>query len=574
MKYLKEYLKKYKLEAVVAPLFKMLESCFDLIVPLIVASIIDVGIANDDKGFILTRFGILIFMAVLGLVCSFVAQFFAARAAVGTAAGLRRSLLERIQGFGFTELDRTDASTLITRMTSDVNQVQNGINMFLRLFLRSPFIVFGAAILAFTINSKVALIFIAVIVVLFVIVFGIMLITAPLYKDVQKNLDNVTAVTRESLNGVRVIRAFGREEAQNKKFVKINSALLKAQLYVGKIAALMSPLNYIVINSAIILILWIGSKTVSGGVMLSGDVIALINYINQILIELVKLANLIIILGKSVSCMGRIEQVLDTETEMKFDGTESGEDSAEILRFDKVCLKYAGAGAEALSDISFSVKRGETIGIIGGTGSGKTSLINMIPRFYDATGGCVYIKGKPINTLSQSEVRSSVAVVAQKPVMFSGTIKSNLRWGNPIADDEAIWKALETAQAADFVKNKPNGLDERTEQGGRNFSGGQKQRLTIARALLSETDILILDDSASALDYATDAALRKALKNLPDDKTVIIVSQRAGSVMQADKILVLEDGRIAGTGKHEELLESCEVYREIYDSQFKTEERA
>lgn len=574
MKYLKEYLKKYKLEAVVAPLFKMLESCFDLIVPLIVASIIDVGIANDDKGFILTRFGILIFMAVLGLVCSFVAQFFAARAAVGTAAGLRRSLLERIQGFGFTELDRTDASTLITRMTSDVNQVQNGINMFLRLFLRSPFIVFGAAILAFTINSKVALIFIAVIVVLFVIVFGIMLITAPLYKDVQKNLDNVTAVTRESLNGVRVIRAFGREEAQNKKFVKINSALLKAQLYVGKIAALMSPLNYIVINSAIILILWIGSKMVSGGVMLSGDVIALINYINQILIELVKLANLIIILGKSVSCMGRIEQVLDTETEMKFDGTESGEDSAEILRFDKVCLKYAGAGAEALSDISFSVKRGETIGIIGGTGSGKTSLINMIPRFYDATGGCVYLKGKPINTLSQSEVRSSVAVVAQKPVMFSGTIKSNLRWGNPIADDEAIWKALETAQAADFVKNKPNGLDERTEQGGRNFSGGQKQRLTIARALLSEADILILDDSASALDYATDAALRKALKNLPDDKTMIIVSQRAGSVMQADKILVLEDGRIVGTGKHEELLESCEVYREIYDSQFKTEERA
>lgn len=574
MKYLKEYLKKYKLEAVVAPLFKMLESCFDLIVPLIVASIIDVGIANDDKGFILTRFGILIFMAVLGLVCSFVAQFFAARAAVGTAAGLRRSLLERIQGFGFTELDRTDASTLITRMTSDVNQVQNGINMFLRLFLRSPFIVFGAAILAFTINSKVALVFIAVIVVLFVIVFGIMLITAPLYKDVQKNLDNVTAVTRESLNGVRVIRAFGREEAQNKKFVKINSALLKAQLYVGKIAALMSPLNYIVINSAIILILWIGSKMVSGGVMLSGDVIALINYINQILIELVKLANLIIILGKSVSCMGRIEQVLNTETEMKFDGTESGEDSAEILRFDKVCLKYAGAGAEALSDISFSVKRGETIGIIGGTGSGKTSLINMIPRFYDATGGCVYLKGKPIKTLSESEVRSSVAVVAQKTVLFSGTIKSNLRWGNPDADDKAMWKALETAQAAEFVRNKPNGLDERTEQGGRNFSGGQKQRLTIARALLSETDILILDDSASALDYATDAALRKALKNLPEDKTVIIVSQRAGSVMQADKILVLDDGRIAGTGKHEELLESCEVYREIYDSQFKTEERA
>lgn len=574
MKYLKEYLKKYKLEAVVAPLFKMLESCFDLIVPLIVSSIIDVGIANDDKGFILIRFGILIFMAVLGLVCSFVAQFFAARAAVGTAAGLRRSLLERIQGFGFTELDRTDASTLITRMTSDVNQVQNGINMFLRLFLRSPFIVFGAAILEFTINSKVALVFIAVIVVLFVIVFGIMLITAPLYKDVQKNLDNVTAVTRESLNGVRVIRAFGREEAQNKKFVKINSALLKAQLYVGKIAALMSPLNYIVINSAIILILWIGSKMVSGGVMLSGDVIALINYINQILIELVKLANLIIVLGKSVSCMGRIEQVLDTETEMKFDGTESGEDSAEILRFDKVCLKYAGAGAEALSDISFSVKRGETIGIIGGTGSGKTSLINMIPRFYDATGGCVYLKGKPIKTLSESEVRSSVAVVAQKPVLFSGTIKSNLRWGNPGADDKAMWKALETAQAADFVKNKPNGLDERTEQGGRNFSGGQKQRLTIARALLSEADILILDDSASALDYATDAALRKALKNLPEDKTVIIVSQRAGSVMQADKILVLDDGRIAGTGKHEELLESCEVYREIYDSQFKTEERA
>lgn len=574
MKYLKQYIIKYKAETIIAPLFKMLESCFDLIVPLIVASIINTGIVNNDKNFILSRFGILILMALLGLVCSFIAQFYAARAAVGTAAGLRRSLLERIQKFGYTELDRIDASTLITRMTSDVNQVQNGINMFLRLFLRSPFIVFGAAVMAFTINSKITLIFAAVIVVLFVIVFGIMLITSPLYKNVQKNLDNVTAVTRESLNGVRVIRAFGRENIQNEKFVNINSVLLKSQLYVGKIAALMNPLTYIVINSAIILILWLGSKMVDGGVMLSGDVIALINYINQILIELVKLANLIIVLGKSVSCMGRIEQVLDTTSEMKFDGTDTTSDSDEIIRFDNVSLKYASAGAESLSNISFSVKRGETIGIIGGTGSGKTSLINMIPRFYDAADGCVYLKGKPIKSLSREEVRSSVAVVAQKPVLFSGTIRSNLLWGNKNADDNEIWKALEIAQAADFVKNKPNGLDETVKQGGANFSGGQKQRLTIARALLSDADILILDDSSSALDYATDAALRKALKTLPNDKTVIIVSQRAGSVIQADKIIVLDDGKTVGIGRHDDLLNECSVYKEIYESQFNTEAQA
>lgn len=572
MRHLIPYLKKYRLEAIIAPLFKMLEACFDLAVPIIVAKIINQGIKNSDTQYIITRFAILLLMALLGLACSFVAQYFAAKASVGTATGLRRQLLEKIQGLSFTELDKIGTSTLITRMTSDVNQVQSGANMFLRLFLRSPFIVFGAMIMAFTINTQIALIFVIAIIVMFVIVFGIMFITAPMYRNVQKNLDDVTGATREDLGGVRVIRAFGREEVQNEKFTKINSALASAQVKVGKVAALMNPLTYVAVNGVIILILWLGAGKVNDGVLLSGDVIALINYIGQILIELVKLANLVVLLGKSISGMGRIGQVLDTESSMTFDGASAGLDCDEIIRFDNVSLRYAGAGAESLSDISFSAKKGETVGIIGGTGSGKSSLVRLIPRFYDATGGTVYLKGEPIKSLSKGALLSSVAIVDQKPRLFSGTIRSNMLWGKKDASDEEIWRALETAQAAEFVRAKPDGLDEKVTQGGSNLSGGQKQRLTIARALLAGADILILDDSTSALDYATDATLRKAIKELPENITVIIVSQRAGSIAYADKILVLDDGKLVGCGKHDELLASCSVYKEIYESQFGTEE--
>lgn len=451
MRYLIPYLKKYKREAIIAPLFKMLEACFDLIVPIIVASIINNGIAGGDRHYIITHFAMLLGMAVLGLACSFVAQYFAAKASVGTATGLRRQLLEKIQSLSFTELDRIGTSTLITRMTSDVNQVQSGANMFLRLFLRSPFIVFGAMIMAFTINTEIALIFVAAIIVMFVIVFGIMFITAPMYKNVQKELDGVTGATREDLNGVRVIRAFGREEVQNEKFTKINSALTKAQVRVGKIAALMNPLTYVAVNAVIVLILWLGAEKVNGGTLLSGDVIALINYIGQILVELVKLANLVVLLGKSISGMGRIAQVLDTESSMSFDGTGVGLDCDEIIRFDKVSLRYAEAGADSLTDISFSANRGDTIGIIGGTGSGKSSLVRLIPRFYDATEGCVYLKGEPVKSLSKNAVLSSVAIVDQKPRLFSGTIRSNMLWGNKNATDDEIWRALETAQAAEFL---------------------------------------------------------------------------------------------------------------------------
>lgn len=571
MHHLIPYLKKYKLETVIAPLFKMLEACFDLIVPIVVAKMLDVGIANRDSRYIITHFALLIVMALFGLTCSFIAQYFAAKAAIGTATGLRHELLAKIQSFSFTELDRLGTSTLITRMTSDINQVQNGANMFLRLFLRSPFIVFGAMIMAFAINVRAAMVFVGVIIILFIIVFGIMRITSPMYKDVQQKLDSVTGMTRESLNGVRVIRAFGREEVQHEAFTDADSKLYNAQIKVGKAAAFINPLTYVVINAGIVLILWIGADKVNSGALYSGDVIALINYIGQILVELVKLANLVVVLGKSISCMGRIGQVLDTETSMKFNGNEVGSDSEEILKFDNVSLHYAGAGAESLADISFSVKKGETIGIIGGTGSGKSSLVHLIPRFYDATGGCVYLKGKPITSLSREEILSSVAIVDQKTRLFSGTIRSNILWGKADAADDEIWSALETAQAAEFVRKKPNGLDERVLQGGSNFSGGQKQRLTIARAVIAKSDILILDDSASALDYATDAALRKALKQLPDNMTVIIVSQRTGSIADADKILVLDDGQLVGCGKHDELLESCEIYKEIYESQFGAE---
>ena len=582
MRHLIPYLKKYKAESVLAPLFKMLEACFDLTVPIIVARIIDNGIASGDKAYIWSRFGLLIAMAMLGLLCSFVAQFFAAKAAVGTAAGLRHSLLEKIQSFSFTELDKVGTSTLITRMTSDVNQVQNGINMFLRLFLRSPFIVFGAMIMAFTINRGIALVFVAVIIVLFVIVFEIMRLTSPMYREVQQNLDAVTGATREDLNGVRVIRAFGREQVQEDFFTRVNKFLLESQLRAGKVAAMLNPLTYLVINSGIILILMLGADRIDSGALRSGDVIALVNYISQILVELVKLANLVVQLGKSVAGMGRIGQVLDTPCSMKFEDGKAGnaenggradKTGAAAVEFDRVSLRYAGAGAESLTDISFTARRGETIGIIGGTGSGKTSLVNLIPRFYDATGGCVYINGRRITELPRETLLREVAIVEQKPRLFSGTVRSNMLWGSEGATDDEIWSALETAQAAEFVRKKDGGLDEEISQGGGNLSGGQKQRLTIARALLRGADILILDDSASALDYATDAALRRAIAELPKDMTVFIVSQRAGSIMNADKILVLDDGRLVGCGSHAELMEDCEIYREIYDSQFKAENK-
>ena len=574
MKYLLEHLKHYKKESILAPLFKMLEALFDLFVPIVVADIINVGIGNQDNVYIMQRCGILVLLALIGIGCSFTAQFFAARASVGCAARLRHSLFAHIQKLGYSEIDTIGTSTLITRMTSDINQVQNGINMVLRLFLRSPFIVFGAMIMAFTINVKIALVFLAAIPVLSVIIFGIMKITSPLYKKIQGRLDGVLGITRENLTGVRVIRAFGKEESEVERFENNNDQLTSMQLHVGHISALMNPLTYVVVNLAIIAILKMGATSINSGVLLSGDVVALVNYMSQILVELVKLANLIVLLSKAMASLHRVQDVLDTEPSMKFveNAVPANENDAygnEAVGFENVSLTYAGAGEESLTNISFSAKKGQTIGVIGGTGSGKSSLVNLIPRFYDATAGQVRVMGKPVKEWGREELRGSVSVVMQKAQLFAGTIRSNLLWGNPDATDEELWKALELAQAAEFVHAKPHGLDEVVEQGGRNFSGGQKQRLTIARALVKQPDILILDDSASALDFATDAALRKALATLPDDITVFIVSQRTSSLKHADKILVLDDGQIADQGTHEELLEKCDVYREIYESQFK-----
>lgn len=573
MKHLLPYFKKYKIESIIAPLFKMLESCFDLVVPIIVAAIIDKGIATGDKTYIITRFLLLIAMAVCGFCCTIVAQFFAAKAATGTATGLRRELMAKISTFSFTELDKTGASTLVTRMTSDVNQVQEGINRFLRLFLRSPFIVFGAMIMAFTINAQVAIIFVIAIPVLFAIVFGIMKLTSPMYKTVQQNLDSVTNEVREDLNGVRVIRAFGREEVQRERFVEADKRLYKSQIRVGKVAAWMNPLTYLVINAGIIAILWLSAGKVNDGVLLSGGVIALINYISQILVELVKLANVVIVMGKAGSCLNRIGEVLDAESSIKYAEKETEEKADDCsVRFENVSLTYAGAGAESLTDINVDIKRGSTVGIIGGTGSGKSSLVNLIPRFYDATKGSVFVNGKNVKDMTREELLSSVAIVDQKPLLFSGTIRSNMQWGKNNATDEEIWRALELAQAAEFVRKKEGGLDEKVSRGGANFSGGQKQRLSIARALMTNAPIIIFDDSSSALDYATDAALRHALKTLPKDTTVITVSQRTSSIAHADKIIVLDDGKIAGAGTHDELLATCEVYKEIYDSQTKENE--
>jgi len=570
VKHLRPYMKKYKLQSILAPAFKMLEAGFDLTVPLLVARIIDEGIAAGNSQVIWTNFALMLLMALLGLSCSFTAQFFAAKAAIGSAAGLRRDLLAHIQSLSFTELDTIGTATLITRMTSDINQVQNGINMFLRLFLRSPFIVFGAMVMVFTLNTHLALIFVAAIAVLFVIVFGIMKITNPKYKALQKNLDSVTAATRENLNGVRVIRAFGREETQVEEFAAINEKLAASQLNVGRISAMLNPLTYVVVNAAIIGVLWLGAAKVDSGVLLRGDLVAMINYIGQILIELVKLANLIVLLSKAMASLGRVEQILDTESSMDFGGTVIGAAGNVAVEFQNVSLQYKGAGDASIEGISFTLQEGQTLGIIGGTGSGKSTLVSLIPRFYDATSGEVRLMGTPIRDLTESALRKTVAIVQQKAQLFAGTIRSNLLWGNENASEEDLWQALETAQAAEFVREK--GLDAVVEQGGRNLSGGQKQRLSIARALVANPKMLILDDSASALDYATDAALRAAIKALPGNMTVIIVSQRTASIQHADQILVLEDGVVEGRGTHTELLESCPVYREIYESQFRKEE--
>ena len=571
------YLKGYRRESVLAPLFKMLEATFDLFVPLVMADIVNVGIAARDLRYILVRCGILLLLAFIGLTCSLTAQYFSAKAAVGYSTALRHALFEHIQRLSFSEMDTLGTSTLITRMTSDVNQVQSGLNLFLRLFLRSPFVVVGAMVMAFTVNPRAAVIFVVVIPLLSVVVFGIMVITRPLYKTVQTRLDRVLGLTRENLTGVRVVRAFGKEKTEVDRFESANDLLTRMQLHVGHISALMSPLTYVLINIAIVALLYVGSIEINVGGMASGDVIALVNYMNQILVELVKLANLIVQISKALACAGRVQAVLDTQPGMQFPQSLTGEaDPAardHAVRFDHVGLTYAGAGAPSLTDITFTARRGETIGVIGGTGSGKSSLVNLIPRFYDATEGTVEIFGRPAAAYPREALRSKVSVVMQKAQLFGGTIRSNLLWGNKDATDEQLWAALETAQAAEFVKAKPLGLDEPVEQGGRNLSGGQKQRLTIARALVGKPEILILDDSASALDYATDAALRKALAALPGELTVFIVSQRAASLQHADQILVLDDGHLVGRGTHDQLRQSCPVYEEIYESQFKKGEQ-
>lgn len=579
MKKLLVYLKDYKVETVCAPLFKMLEALFELFVPFVMADIIDHGIREANSGFVLKNGLLLVALGVVGLGCSITAQYFAAKAAVGFSTKLKHALFEHIQGLSFTEIDTMGTSTLITRMTSDVNQVQNGVNMVLRLFLRSPFIVFGAMIMAFFINAREALIFAVTIPVLAVVVFGIMVITMPMYKKVQAGLDAVLGATRENLTGARVIRAFHKEEEEIEGFEAKTETLANLQLLVGKISALTNPVTYIIINVATVILLYTGAVRVNEAMISQGEVVALVNYMSQILVELIKLANLIILITKALACANRIEAVFEVESSMQWeqfaaDSGLSGQSSAMTQRkenaveFDHVHLTYKGAGAESLCDITMKVKRGETVGVIGGTGSGKSSLVHLIPRFYDATKGTVLVDGRDVKNYRMEELRHKIGMVLQKAVLFRGTIRENLLWGNGDATEKELWVALEAAQAREFVEARERGLDAVVEQEGRNLSGGQRQRLTIARALVGKPEILILDDSASALDYATDAALRKALKTLPWEATVFIVSQRASSIMHADQIIVLEDGEAAGCGTHEELLAGCEVYQEIYYSQF------
>lgn len=574
MKKLLVYLKGYEKETVLAPLFKMLEALFELFVPLVMAAVIDVGIGGHDRGYVIRMCLVLIALGVIGLACSITAQYFAAKAATGFSTVLRRELFAHIQSLSYTEMDNLGTSTLITRMTSDINQVQSGVNLVLRLFLRSPFIVFGAMIMAFTVDVKAAMIFVVAIPMLSVVVFGIMIWTMPLYRRVQGALDKVLGLTRENLTGVRVIRAFCLEEQEQTHFREKNERLTDMQKFVGKISGLMNPLTYIIVNGAVVVLLYTEAIRVDQGIITTGAVVALVNYMNQILVELVKLANLIINITKSVACGNRIQSVLEIPSSMK-NGSDTNLARADEVVFDHVGLTYAQAGTESLTDIDFSAKAGQTIGIIGGTGSGKSSLVNLIPRFYDATAGAVKINGKNVKDFDLETLRKMVGIVPQKAVLFKGTIEDNLRWGKKDATEEELWEALETAQAAEFVRERADGLQAKIDQGGKNLSGGQRQRLTIARALVGHPGILILDDSASALDFATDAALRKALREMKGNPIVFIVSQRTSSIRHADQIIVLDDGMVAGIGTHQELLENCPVYQEIHYSQFdRKEERA
>ncbi len=581
MKTLLAYLKDYKKESILAPLFKMLEASFELFVPLVMAAIIDVGIANQDKPYIVKMCFVLIALGIIGLVCSITAQYFAAKAATGVGTGIRHGLFEHIQKFTFTEMDQLGTSTLITRMTSDINQIQSGVNLVLRLFLRSPFIVFGAMIMAFTVDVKAALVFVVTIPLLSLIVFGIMLVTMPMYKKVQADLDQVLLATRENLTGARVIRAFNKEEDETKRFENANQILTDAQKYVGRISGMMNPLTYIIVNGAIIALIYVGAVRVDIGDLTQGQVVALINYMSQILVELVKLANLIISVTKAAACLNRVESVLAVKPDMnegdvrwKSNFSETDWDlknKIPVVEFSHVSLTYKGTSDTSLSDINFCAKKGQTIGIIGGTGSGKSSLVNLIPRFYDATDGTVKINGRDIKEYQTENLREHIGVVLQKAVLFKGSIADNLRWGKEDATEQEMYEALDISQAREFVDTKQGGLEFQIEQGGRNLSGGQKQRMTIARALVRKPEILILDDSASALDFATDAALRKSIKEMKNQPTVFIVSQRAASIQHADQIIVLDDGAMAGIGTHEELLKDCPIYQEIYYSQFPKE---
>lgn len=574
MKRLMMYLKDYKKESILAPLFKLLEAFFELLVPLVMANIIDYGISNRNMGYIGKMGLLLLLLGVVGLASSITAQFFAAKAAVGFSTQLRQALFDHIEDLSFTDIDKAGTSTMITRMTSDVNQVQSGINMTLRLFLRSPIIVFGAMIMAFTIDVKCALIFVVAIPLLSVVVFGIILSTIPMYKKVQSKLDQVLGITRENLTGVRVIRAFHQEAKESDRFRENNEALSAMQIFVGKISACMNPVTYIIVNGAIIALIYTGAVQVNIGNLSQGEVVAIINYMNQILVELVKLANLIVTMTKALACAERVASVFDIGADAAYVGAQDQkladkvDKSAPFLDFKHVSLTYQGAGAPTLQDMNFTVNRGDTVGIIGGTGSGKTSLVNLIPGFYPATEGEILLEGRDIRTMSDEELRGRIGVVPQRAVLFKGTIRSNLQWGKPDATEEEMWKALELAQASEVVDGKPGKLDATVAQNGKNFSGGQRQRLTIARALVRNPEILILDDSASALDYATDAKLRATIRTLEDKTTTFIVSQRASTIRHADKIIVLDDGEIAGMGTHDELLKDCTVYQEIYYSQY------
>ena len=571
MKKLLPYLRPYRRECVLAPLFKMTEAVFELLVPLVVAVIIDKGIPAGDRGLIVRMGGVLVAFGLIGMLLAFTAQWFSAKAACGFAADVRRALFAHIQSLGFAELDAEGTATLITRMTSDTNQLQSGLNLFLRLFLRSPFVVAGAVVMAFFVDARTALIFCVTVPVLALIVACVMRVTTPMYKGVQARLDRVLASVRENITGARVIRAFGREDDEQRRFDEENTALTRAQLAAGRISALMNPVTFVVVNLATVAVLYAGGVRVDAGALSQGEVVALVNYMAQILVELIKFANLVVSITKALASAARVEGVLARETSMAYPAEGARPDpSAPAVEFDHAALRYAGAGAASVADVTLRLARGGTLGVIGGTGSGKSSLVNLIPRFYDATEGQVRLAGHDVRQYTKAQLRSLVAVVPQKAQLFSGTIRSNLLMGGADASDEELWAALEAAQAADFVRQKPLGLDEPVAAGGKNLSGGQRQRLTIARALVKQPAVLILDDSASALDFATDAALRRSLRELPFAPAVVVVSQRASSLMHADTIAVLDDGRVVGAGTHAGLLETCPVYQEIYRSQFKT----